>query len=144
METDVLESIMCSDLEVSESDLSFSMNRCGRVRKTESRNNVSTQTEYVYHDALLLRHGCRNFSMKIVLASPCAVANISSNQARLAFQTSSEIFSKMKCYLSPSEAQEHMPTEALSPKSEAPLDPPNKRPRSKQEYVNYEYILPPK
>ena len=145
--TGVLASTMCSDLEVSESDVAFSMNRSGRVRKTNSINHAATHTEYVYRDALPILHGCRNFnaSIKIALASSRTVANISSNQARLAFQIVSEIFFKMKYYLSPSEVQENMYTETITSTSDVPLDPPsNKRPRSKQQYVNYECVLPSK
>ena len=47
------------DAETTVADLSFSITRSGKVRKTDSRNDAGTQTEYIYQNTLPLRHGYR-------------------------------------------------------------------------------------
>ena len=94
-----------------------------------------TQTDTSFIPKFELRQRSRNFndSIKIALAYLCVVANISPEQARKSFQTTSEIFYGMKYYLS---------------SNEAPLEnngsvPVNKKPRTENEYrMLYVDVLP--
>ena len=78
--------------------LNSSMTRSGRVYNFKEIINVSTQTDGTYTSEKPLRAGKRNFdeSIKTALALSYVNAGITTEQARKAFQTTSEVFFSMK------------------------------------------------
>ena len=84
------EDTVMGSTNISDTSLNFAVNRSGAIQKTVSTNEIATQTDVNYN----LREGTRNFkdSIKILLASSCAEANISPHQARISFKTHSKFF----------------------------------------------------
>ena len=91
--------VMNEDIDMMESTLnngindSFAVNRSGLIRTTVSTNEIETETDVSYN----LRDGVRNFkeSIKIILASSCAKANISPHLARVSFKTHSVLWRRL-------------------------------------------------
>ena len=73
------EDTVMESTNISDTSLNFAVNRCGAIRKTVSTNKIATQTDF-------------KDSIKILLASSCAEANISPHQARISFKTHSKFF----------------------------------------------------
>ena len=74
--------------------LKSSMTHSGRVYNFKEMINVLTQTDGTCTSEKPLRAGKQNFdeSIKTVLALSCVNAGITTEQARKAFQTTSEVF----------------------------------------------------
>ena len=97
-EVTVLESSRCDQ----DTSINFSLNRSGLTQTTKSVADVSTQTHVIVETVKPLQSRVRNFdeNIKTALALSCSRAGITTEQARKAFQTTSEIFFGMKYHLS--------------------------------------------
>ena len=116
--------------------LTQSKMRSGRVRWTKCLTDVSTQTDQDQPQAVTPIRKKRNVipDVKTAIASTSAKAGITSEQARRAFQTVCEVFTKDKYYLSVEEVPN---AEANAHTNQTP-----KRPRSSGDYEKYKYVLP--
>ena len=110
---------------------SFSMNRSGINRQSKDMVDMSTQTDEPHTFLKPLRSGSRNFceSIKSALALSCSYASITTEQARKAFQITSEVFFGIKYYLSPEQKYKDLQFK--------------KNPRTRADYNNnYTDVLP--
>ena len=101
-------------------DLNISFTRSGCTRPTVSTIDDSSQTDHVSFGSIVpLRVGSRNFDPKIktALASASSQAGITTEQARQAFQVTSEVFYGMKYFLSADEHNEE-PVSEVDERSE--------------------------
>ena len=91
----------------------------------------------IYHLILnLFGKGSRNFddSLKIALVASCAAANVSTNQVKIVFQKTSEIFFHQKYYTL---------ADDIRTESNEQLEPRFKKPRTKEDYkTHYTFVLP--
>ena len=93
-EVAVLESSRCDQ----DTSINFSLNHSRLTWTTKSVANVSTQTDVIVETVKPLRSGVRNFdeNIKTALNLSCSCACITTEQARKAFQITSEVFFGMK------------------------------------------------
>ena len=122
----MLESSRCDQ----DTSINFSLNHSGLTWTTKSVPDVSTQTDVIVKTVKPLRTAVRNFdeNIKTALALSCSRADITTEQARKAFQTTYEVFFGMKYHLSPQD------TEA---------EPLAKKPRTSSDYNSrYTNVLP--
>ncbi|KAK6179055.1 hypothetical protein SNE40_011501 [Patella caerulea] len=108
--------------------------RSGKVRLTKCFSEVATQTEPV--NATTPIRKVRNCvpDVKIAIASTSSKAGITVEQSRRAFQATCEVFTKDRYYLSVDDVPK-VCSEANTPTN-------RKRPKSKEDYEKYKFVLP--
>ena len=111
-----------------DSNISFAVNRSGKIRPTPSSTEIGVQTDLTFN----LRDGSKKFndSIKIALAASSSAANISPEAARLAYKVATERHLGLSYKL-----ESHISNDEANP-------PKKKRPYTKNEYMEYRDVLP--
>ena len=111
-----------------DSNISFAVNRSGKIRPTPSYTEIGVQTDLTFN----LRDGSKKFndSIKIALAASSSAANISPEAAGLAYKVATERHLGLSYKL-----ESHISNDEANP-------PKKKRPYTKNEYMEYRDVLP--